>query len=71
MLATQVKLGTGKCVTEQICQNFSFSSAIDTCSIFSVEPPGARGSVATVHGDQGEEAGLQPDGQPGAILISS
>ena len=37
--------------------------------IFSVEPSGARGGLAPVHRDQGEEAGLQPDGQPGAHLL--
>ena len=75
MLATQVKLRAGKCVREQNCPNFlqvqpAFPIFSITCFIFSVEPPGARGSVAPVHGDQGEEAGLQPDGQPGTFLIS-
>ena len=39
--------------------------------MFSVEPSGARGSPAPVHSDQGEEAGLQPDGKPGTILTTS
>ena len=56
MLATQVEIPT------------LFRNSI--VMFLPVEPPDTRERPAPVHHHQGEEARVQPDGQPGSIVIN-